>query len=187
MKQLSFKHFAAVSVLALVLSVACVGCGSSAQQDDAAAATTTTSEASKQTLSDLDATVYTSKDEALKLSEIADGKPLVVNFWATWCPYCVEELPDFQQVAADYADTVNFAFVDVLDDDDENVANTLAWLQENGFENLPVYYDKGDASRAFGVYALPLTVIISADGEVVTTNTGAMDASLLRGALNTLV
>lgn len=188
MKQSSFRHFAAVSALALALSVACVGCGSSEQQEAAeTTSATSAAEASEQASSDLDATVYTSKDEGLKLSQIADGKPLVLNFWATWCPYCVQELPDFQKVAADFKDTVNFAFVDVLDDDDENVANTLAWLQENGFEDLPVYYDKGEASEAFGVYALPLTVVISADGKVVTTSTGVMDPMLLRGALSTLV
>ena len=66
-------------------------------------------------LADYDATVYTDLGEPLKLSAIAGGKPLVVNFWATWCPYCVDELPDFQQIVSDYGDRVSFAFVDVAD------------------------------------------------------------------------
>ncbi|HQE70073.1 MAG TPA: TlpA disulfide reductase family protein, partial [Atopobiaceae bacterium] len=46
-------------------------------------------------LADYDARIYTEQGDMIALSEIADGKPLVINFWATWCPYCVQELPDF--------------------------------------------------------------------------------------------
>ena len=139
-------------------------------------------------LADHDATVYTDLGEPLPLSVIADGKPLVINFWATWCPYCVDELPDFQGIVADYGDRVNFAFVDVADGRREKAEDAAAWLVEQGFDDLPAYYDTSqEASATFGAYALPTTVVVSAEGEILTVSAGRIDATLLRGALETLV
>ena len=139
-------------------------------------------------LADHDATVYTDLGEPLPLSVIADGKPLVINFWATWCPYCVDELPDFQGIVADYGDRVNFAFVDVDDGRREKAEDAAAWLVEQGFDDLPAYYDTSqEASATFGAYALPTTVVVSAEGEILTVSAGRIDATLLRGALETLV
>ena len=139
-------------------------------------------------LADHDATVYTDLGEPLRLSDIAGGRPLVVNFWATWCPYCVDELPDFQRICADYDDRVSFAFVDVADGERERAEDAAAWLADQGFADLPAYYDTSlEASTSFGAYALPTTVVVSADGEILTITTGRVDAALLRGALEQLV
>lgn len=139
-------------------------------------------------LADHDATVYTDLGEPLKLSTIADGKPLVINFWATWCPYCVDELPDFQDIVADYGDRVNFAFVDVADGQRERAEDAQAWLVDNGFDDLPDYYDTDlDASTTFGVFSYPTTVVVSADGEILTISAGRIDPILMRGSLEQLV
>lgn len=139
-------------------------------------------------LADHDATVYTELGEPLRLSDIADGKPLVINFWATWCPYCVDELPDFKDIYAEYGDRVSFAFVDAADGQRERVEDAAAWLAEEGFDDLPAYYDTSqEAAASFGAYALPTTVVVSAEGEVLTITTGRIDAALMRGALEQLV
>lgn len=139
-------------------------------------------------LADHDATVYTELGEPLRLSDIADGKPLVINFWATWCPYCVDELPDFQDIYAEYGDRVSFAFVDAADGQRERVEDAAAWLAEEGFDDLPAYYDSSqEAMVSFGAYALPTTVVVSAEGEVLTITAGRIDATLMRGALEQLV
>lgn len=139
-------------------------------------------------LADHNATVYTREGEPLQLSALAQGKPLVINFWATWCPYCVDELPDFQKIVADFGDRVSFAFVDVVDGRRERAEDAQAWLDNNGFSGLPDYYDtKQEAVTTFGVYSYPTTVVVSATGEVLTVTPGRIDASLMRGALNTLV
>ncbi|MBR3326372.1 MAG: TlpA family protein disulfide reductase [Atopobiaceae bacterium] len=138
-------------------------------------------------LADHDATVYTATDEAVTLSSIANGRPLVINFWATWCPYCVKELPDLQDIAEEYADTVAFAFVDVTDGQRERKDDARAWLEQNGLAELPVYYDTSlEAATSWGAHALPLTVVIDANGEVATSATGMIDPTLLRGALTAL-
>ena len=139
-------------------------------------------------LADYDATVYTDLGEPLKLSAIAGGKPLVVNFWATWCPYCVDELPDFQQIVNDYGDRVSFAFVDVADGQRERADDAQAWLADNRFDDLPDYYDTSlEATTTFGVYSYPTTVLVSAEGEILSVSPGRIDPILLRGSLEQLV
>ena len=140
------------------------------------------------TLADHDATIYTEQGEPLLLSEIADDKPLVINFWATWCPYCVEELPDFQKIYAEFGDRVNFAFVDVADGQRERVEDAAAWLVEKGFDDLPAYYDTSlEAVGAFGATAYPTTVIVSDKGEILTVCAGQIDPKLMRQALNSML
>lgn len=139
-------------------------------------------------LADHDTTVYTDLGEPISFADIANGRPMVINFWATWCPYCVDELPDFQKIVADYGDRVAFAFVDVADGQRERADDARQWLIDNGFDDLPDYYDRNmAAATSFGVYAYPTTVIVSAEGEVLTISAGRIDAALLRGTLNQLV
>jgi len=139
-------------------------------------------------LADYDATVYTDSGESLRLSDITEGKPLVVNFWATWCPYCVEELPDFQKIYAEYGERVSFAFVDVADGQRERAEDAAAWLVAQGYDDLPAYYDTSlEAVSAFGVTSYPTTVVVSGEGEILTVSPGKIDPALLRQALDSLV
>ena len=139
-------------------------------------------------LAEYDATVYTESGDPVKLSEIANGRPLVINFWATWCPYCVRELPDFQSIVADYGDRVSFAFVDCADGQRETVEGAKAWLAENGYADLPVYYDTDfAASSAFAARSLPTTAVVSAEGKILGSSAGAIDPAGLRSVLDTLV
>ncbi|MBP3867237.1 MAG: TlpA family protein disulfide reductase [Eggerthellaceae bacterium] len=139
-------------------------------------------------LADYDATVYTETGTPTAFSEIADGKPLVINFWATWCPYCVQEMPDYLDIYHDYESRVSFAFVDCADGSRETVSKASAWLSDNGFGDLPAYYDtKSEAQYMYGASSLPTTVVVSADGEVMTVSPGMIDADLLRSALDSLL
>ena len=139
-------------------------------------------------LADHDFTVYTVDGEAVTLTRIADGRPLVINFWATWCPYCVEELPDFQEIVADYSGRVSFAFVDVTDGSRETVELAAAFLEENGFSDLPAYYDTDlAASIEYGASSLPTTVVVNGEGEIIAISAGMIDPVLLRGALDQMV
>ena len=153
-----------------------VSAGSSANLDDDAVL-----------LADHNPTVYTQGGAPMRFTEIADGRPLVVNFWATWCPYCVQEMPDYQQIYDDYADRVAFAFVDCADGQRETVADGAAWLAEGGY-TVPGYYDTtGEAQVSYGVANLPTTVVASAAGEVLTVTPGRIDADLMRSALDSLL
>ena len=137
-------------------------------------------------LADYDATVYTVDGTALTLTQIADGKPLVINFWATWCPYCIEEFPAFQEIYNEYSDRVSFAFVDNADGVRETVEKASAWMDENGFD-LPVYYDSDLAANgSFGIRYFPSTAIVNAEGQIEYFSSGVIDPALMRGALETM-
>lgn len=174
--------------LAALLAATLVGCGSApvdtVETQDAEAKTSTSS---TELLSDHDATFYTDQNERKTLVEIANGKPLVINYWATWCPYCVQELPDFLDIYRDYQDKVSFAFVDSTDADDETVENVTQWLADNEFDELPVYYDLDfEAQQSFDVFAYPTTVLVASDGTIVASSSGAIDPDAMRSALDSL-
>ena len=138
-------------------------------------------------LADYDATVYTSEGEAITLSQIANGKPLVINFWATWCPYCVQEFPDYKTLLSEYGDSVSFAFVDAPGSKGETVQKAQEWLAQNGYEDFPAYYDNDlEASINFGARSLPTTVVVAADGEIQGASAGAIDLQRMRTALYAL-
>jgi thiol-disulfide isomerase/thioredoxin len=149
-----------ISAIALVavLAVAFVGynvLGQHMRGDDPAASAETVepepevagpdagaaSEEAAPQLADFDATVYTLDGEPVSLTQIADGKPIVLNFWATWCPYCVQEMPDYLEIYREYGDRVSFAFIDATDGRRETVEIASKWLDDNGFAELPGYYD----------------------------------------------
>ena len=139
-------------------------------------------------LADYDATVYTADGQPKKMTEIAAGKPLVINFWATWCPYCVQEMPDFQGIFHDYGDRISFAFVDSTDGRRETKEAAQTWLAENGLDDLPAYYDTDlDATATFGASSLPSTVVVSANGEIMLAKPGRINDASMRSALDTLV
>lgn len=102
------------------------------------------------------------------------GRPVVVNFWASWCPPCVSEMPTFEQVHQRYRDRVAFLGLNLQDDPAD--AARLA-------ERTGVTYDlardpRGDGFRAFGGVGMPTTVFVSADGEVLATRTGDLSREL---------
>ena len=139
-------------------------------------------------LADYDATVYTQDGEAVTLTQIAGGMPLVINYWATWCPYCIEEMPDLQAIVHDYDGRVAFAFIDAADGQRETVEIASTWLSENGFDDLPAYYDTDYAAvSAMGVRAFPTTVVVSASGEIAAYAAGMVDPNALRTLLDELL
>jgi thiol-disulfide isomerase/thioredoxin len=190
----------AAGMLAATLVTGCAGGGgqrqteTEAEQDgttEAAAAGNAAGGESATLLAGLDGEVISGTGERTTLTEIAAGRPLVINFWTTWCPYCVEELPDFAQVVDEYGDRVEFAFVDIADGMQETMEDAKAWLDEHGFASLPAYYDTPETglevAKSFRVISIPVTVIVSPDGEVEERFVGKMDMDVLRQRLDAMV
>ncbi|MDR5682998.1 MAG: TlpA disulfide reductase family protein [Armatimonadota bacterium] len=102
----------------------------------------------------------------LALSELR-GKPVVVNFWASWCAPCKLEMPVLSAAARRHAGRVHFVGVNVLDRLDD--ARRFARQIEIPF---PSVYDDGSLLQAYQVVGLPTTVFITADGRVAATHAG---------------
>ena len=97
------------------------------------------------------------------------GKVVFLNFWATWCPPCVAELPEIQNAYEKHGDKVSFMLVT---SQEPEVVQTF--LDQRGYE-LPVYYQRTPAPGVFESRSIPTTFIISRDGKIVTKKSGAVN------------
>lgn len=124
--------------------------------------------------------------DSVTLEAAAGGKPTVINVWATWCPYCIDEMQDFQALYDKYGDRVQFVMLDSANSSSE-VAKAQDFVKEQGF-TFPVFYDLNwEVQRFFGVRGLPTTIVIDAGGEVVSSRSGRIVATSLDEVLASLV
>ena len=133
-----------------------------------------------------DFTVLDKDGNTVRLSE-KSGKPIVINFWATWCPPCKQELPDFDKLCKEYGDRVVFMMVNLTDGYRDTVDGTKRFVSGKGY-TFPVYFDtKDNAASAYNVSSIPQTTFIDAKGNIYTTRIGAMNEAALRIYLNALL
>ena len=119
----------------------------------------------------VDFTFYDIQGNEVKLSDYY-GKPIVLNFWATWCGQCAEEMPEFDEVYKQYEGKVTFLMVNVTTSGGETIEKATAAIfnyQKDEF-TLPFFLDAaGDAKEKYSLSALPFTYFINAEGNVVTS------------------
>lgn len=130
-----------------------------------------------------DFTVYDRDNNQVRLSDF-EGKPLVLNFWASWCGPCQREMPDFDEAYAELGGDIHFLMVNMTTSDRESFENAAAFIDEQGY-SFPVFYDlDGDAAVTYGVYSLPTTYFIDAQGYGVAQATGAIDRETLEKGIS---
>lgn len=96
----------------------------------------------------------------------AKGKVVLINFWATWCPPCIAEMPSLQELYNDYKDKVEFLFVS-----DEPFKKINPFLEKNSYDFK--VYNEASRSDFFNVRGIPRTFLIDKQGKVVIDKTGA--------------
>ena len=107
------------------------------------------------------------------------GKPVVLNFWASWCPPCRSEMPAFDKLNTEKGDIVNVMMVNMTDGYRDDFDSVITFAEENGY-GFPVYFDTGNkGAKGYGIFSLPTTVFINADGTVAETHMGAMSEETL--------
>lgn len=92
---------------------------------------------------------------------------VIINFWATWCPPCLAEMPDFQKLYEDYGNKVKFFFVT-----NEEHATVDAFLKRKRFD-LPTYRMLTKAPEPLDGRTLPTTYVLDKGGEIVVDKVGA--------------
>jgi len=122
----------------------------------------------------------TDKDgNEVKFSNFA-GKPIVLNFWASWCGPCQMEMPDFEEMYKQYGEEVQFVMVNMTDGSQETVDSATQFITEKGY-TFPVYYDtKMEGAYYYSVYSLPMTYFIDADGNVAASSRGMISGENLQ-------
>lgn len=101
------------------------------------------------------------------------GKIVVVHFWATWCPPCIEELPQMQKALAGLGEGVVVLPVSL----DRTPEVVRSFYDANGITLPLVMDDKGKAMRALEIKGLPSTVIINREGKEIARRAGVVDWS----------
>ena len=133
-----------------------------------------------------DFTVYDLEGNAHKLFDFR-GKPVLLNFWASWCGPCQMEMPDFQKFYESHGDKVNFVIVNLTDGQQETVETASAFIEEKGY-TFPVYYDTDiDAAVKYGVSAVPVSYFLDAEGNFVAWAQGALTADMLQQGMDMLL
>lgn len=125
-----------------------------------------------------DFTAYDREGDPVKLSDYF-GTPIVLNFWASWCPPCQGEMPEFEQMWQKYEGRVQFLMVNQTDGSRETVQTALEFV-DRGEYTFPVLLDSGlQGAYAYGVNALPMTFFIDAEGNLITYAAGGITASVI--------
>jgi cytochrome c biogenesis protein CcmG/thiol:disulfide interchange protein DsbE len=134
-----------------------------------------------------DFTVIDANGKNVKLSDFK-GKPVVVNFWASWCPPCKSEMPHFNKLYEEYSPKgVVFLMVDMPDGQRETVDIAKKYISQNGYK-FDIYFDvNGDAANKYSVDSIPRSLFINKDGTLQKSITGAINESTLKSNLDLIL
>ena len=130
-----------------------------------------------------DFSAYDNDGNIVKLSDYF-GKPIVLNFWASWCPPCKSEMPEFNKVYGEVKHEVVFLMVDMVDGQQETEAKGKKYISDNEF-TFPVLFDNDqDAAYTYGIRSIPTTIFVDKDGNVAAGVEGAIDEDTLIKGIN---
>ena len=122
----------------------------------------------------------------IKLSDMR-GKPVVLNFWASWCGPCKSEMPDFEEAYKEYGGDITFMIVNLTDGKNETVDTAQAFIYSQGY-TFPVYFDTdSNGAAAYGVSSIPVTYFIDAQGYLVAYGRGALNGETLKSGIDMLI
>ena len=130
------------------------------------------------------ATALPSMDASTFAAMIAQqrGTPVVVNFWASWCPPCREETPDLVAAHHRWGDRVRFIGVDLSDDRD----GATSFIGDYGVPYPSVFDPTNAIAVAYGLFSPPATLFFDADGNLMDTVPGQISAHDLEANIETI-
>lgn len=117
-------------------------------------------------------------DRTISLSQL-DGKDLVLNFWASWCSPCQQEMPALQSAFRQLHGKVRFVGIDTMD----TRAAALRFLRHVHVTYTTLFDPNGKVALAYGLFGLPTTVFVSPTGKVLGRYIGQLSPTSLQAAV----
>lgn len=115
------------------------------------------------------------------------GKTIILNFWASWCSPCKNEMPAFNALSDEYKESVNFIMLNATDGKRETVASAKDFISGANY-SFPVFFDtKGEGVKAYSLTGVPMTMVIDKDGNIAKTFRGEITSDALRAIIEKLV
>lgn len=132
-----------------------------------------------------DITMEDANGNEVKLSDFR-GKPVILNFWTSWCDYCKSEMPIFESAYQQYGSQIQFVMLNAVQSE-RSSEDGRDFIQSSNY-TFPVFYDtQGNAMTAYGLRGFPATVFIDAEGNIVSRNIGAINEEKLNENIQTLL
>ena len=132
---------------------------------------------------------FTMEDELgneIRLSDLR-GKPVILNFWASWCPSCVVETTYFEALYREMEDDIHILKVNLIGSRGETRSHVDAFMREGGY-TFPLFFDAlQEGSRVYRVSQIPVTFFIDAEGYLLAHALGPVDGSILQAGLELII
>lgn len=120
-------------------------------------------------------------------SDISRGKPVLLNFWATWCGPCVKEMPDLVELSKEY-ESKGALVIGISLDKDSDVLNLVSEFATDKKVTYPLIVDNGELEKAFGgIRAIPTTFYIDKNGTIVEKLVGMQTKERFAQGLDALL
>lgn len=133
-----------------------------------------------------DFSFYDLEGNAYALSDFRNT-PVILNFWASWCGPCKNEMPHFQTAFDTYGGEIQFLLVNLTDGTQDTKEKASSYIDGQGY-TFPVYYDTDMAgARAYGIYAVPVTCFIDGEGNLVSQTVGMLTKDALQQGIDSLL
>lgn len=107
------------------------------------------------------------------LSEILGKKPIVIDFWATWCPPCVKSMPYLEEFFQKYSEQV--VVLCITSEPLESLDKIKKFIEDKKLSMTFIQNPTGDIGKAYGVRAIPSTFAIGIDGKIAYAHVGFSD------------
>lgn len=120
-------------------------------------------------------------------SLIPSGKVVVINSFASWCPPCKEELPDFFELEKEYKGEVEFVYFDNLDGQRETEKTIKNFAEKTFPKDSLIVLDPGYISYIFNTNSIPVTIVLDKNGDVVKGFQGMISKDILEETINSLL
>lgn len=134
-----------------------------------------------------DFTVQDANGNTVSFSDFK-GKPVVLNFWASWCPPCKAEMPDYEKMYQQYSNKgVVFLMVNMTDGSRETTATAKQFLKDSKY-TFSAYFDvKSNAADMYGISSIPDSIFIDKNGKIANAYEGMIDTATMKNNIETII